>query len=155
MAHGRVSCPACEDGIYYCPDCGRHLPASAFHWRSSGARRSYCLECDAVRSKARYNDREYVLQKNTRMYGKTPEWYREQFRKQGGVCAICQRPEPQNKYLCIDHDHACCPPGGSCGACVRGLICSPCNRGLGNLGDSLESLRRAVQYLEEFHGREL
>lgn len=155
MSHSRVRCPTCEDGVYYCPRCGEHLPAAAFRFKSSGERRSYCVECDATRSKARYDDREYVLQKNTRMYNKTPEWYREQHHLQGGVCAICLRPESQNTYLCIDHDHTCCPPGGSCGKCVRGLICSPCNRGLGNLGDSLESLQRAVKYLEGFHGRQL
>ena len=39
----------------------------------------------------------------------------------------------------LDHDHV----SGE----FRGWLCKQCNTGLGNLGDDLDSLLRAVQYL--------
>lgn len=56
---------------------------------------------------------------------------------QDGVCAICkQTPEGQWN---IDHCH-------DTGA-VRGLLCSPCNIGIGQLGDDPERVRAALEYL--------
>jgi hypothetical protein len=42
--------------------------------------------------------------------------------------------------LVVDHDH-------NTGA-VRGLLCHSCNTGLGHLGDSVETLARALDYLQ-------
>lgn len=57
--------------------------------------------------------------------------------------------------LHIDHDHDCCdfPPNKgkqSCGQCVRGWLCSPCNRSLGALRDCPERLRGLADYIESF-----
>lgn len=64
-------------------------------------------------------------------------------------CELCGRTD---KTLHIDHDHACCPGrGGSgvtCGKCVRGFLCGPCNRGLGLFFDNPDALRRAAEYLD-------
>jgi hypothetical protein len=40
----------------------------------------------------------------------------------------------------VDHDH-------ETGA-IRGLLCKHCNSSLGKLGDNLEGLMRAVDYLK-------
>lgn len=63
-------------------------------------------------------------------------------------CAICGRTEViEGRSLVVDHDHSCCPSAKSCGDCIRGLLCSSCNRALGLFGDSLEVVSRAAEYL--------
>lgn len=60
-------------------------------------------------------------------------------------CAICSSPNDLN----IDHDHACCPGFGSCGKCVRGLLCRDCNFALGSARDSIETLEGMISYLKK------
>src|SRR5574341_1516779 len=56
--------------------------------------------------------------------------------EQQGRCALCEtRPLSH-----VDHDHAT--------GTVRGLLCRPCNLGLGLFDDSPVVLARAIQYLE-------
>jgi hypothetical protein len=51
--------------------------------------------------------------------------------KQNG-CAICHyRNSLFPIWWSVDHDHSCCNGDTSCGKCVRGIVCSFCNRGLG------------------------
>ncbi len=59
--------------------------------------------------------------------------------EQGGVCAICKRPERQQKDLSGDHD----PINGP-----RGLLCMTCNTALGLLDHNPVFLRAAAEYLE-------
>ena len=59
-------------------------------------------------------------------------------------CAICGSKE----NLHIDHDHTCCPGKGSCGECVRGVLCADHNLGLGRFHDDPVMLGRAIAYLE-------
>lgn len=75
--------------------------------------------------------------------------YAEMLARQNGVCAICGLLNDNGLTLAIDHDHTCCPgPATSCGECVRGLLCTACNHGLGKFRDDLALLRAAVAYLE-------
>ena len=69
-------------------------------------------------------------------YGVDADWYEERLERQAGRCAICLRIAK----LSVDHDH-------STGA-ARGLICRPCNLGLGHFRDSAEALRAAAFYLQ-------
>lgn len=65
-------------------------------------------------------------------------------------CAICGTSDPGPKSFHVDHDHSCCPQSGSCGACVRGLLCGKCNAGLGFFRDSTKFLESAVRYLNDW-----
>lgn len=76
-----------------------------------------------------------------RKYGLTSLEYEAMFKKQKGLCLICQ--QPQLKPLVVDHDHR--------DGAVRGLLCYSCNTGLGLLGDSPARLFRAFNYLRN-HG---
>ncbi|WP_081654940.1 endonuclease VII domain-containing protein [Amycolatopsis orientalis] len=88
-------------------------------------------------------------QRIERVYSITEDQYQELYRAQGGACAICQRATGKTKRLAVDHDHSCCPGPVSCGKCVRGLLCTPCNKGvLGHLRDSPDALRRAAEYID-------
>ena len=87
-----------------------------------------------------------------RAYNITTDDFYAMLEAQGGGCAVCGRhPEEvpgRIKRLVIDHDHQCCPAGGSCGKCVRGLLCNPCNHLLGIAADDPTWLIAAIRYLE-------
>ena len=87
------------------------------------------------------------------VYSITAAEYARILAVQGGVCAICRRATGSYKKLSVDHDHACCDSDRSCGKCVRGLLCQPCNRMLGHLRDDPTAFRRAAHYLEHWPSR--
>jgi hypothetical protein len=85
-----------------------------------------------------------------RTYGLTTLAWIQIFESQGCGCAICDRIDPKDKNgWQTDHDHSCCPGKKSCGKCVRGILCGPCNRGLGALQDSPEIIRKSADYIEK------
>lgn len=67
--------------------------------------------------------------------------------EQGGRCAICKRPfasidaKKRATSVRVDHDHAT--------GKVRGLLCNPCNTGLGMFQDSIGVLEEALAYLQK------
>jgi hypothetical protein len=90
------------------------------------------------------NDRYF--RRKLREHGITIEEYEAILARQGGVCGSCGTDDPgrggrgrPSTRFCIDHDHDT--------GVVRGLLCRTCNRGIGMLGDTVESLERAVAYL--------
>jgi len=87
------------------------------------------------------------MSRQLRKHSLTPDQYESLYEEQSGRCAICETGVVSKLGLVVDHDHACCPdPNSSCGKCLRGLLCSSCNTGLGNLNDSIELLERAAEF---------
>ena len=82
-----------------------------------------------------------------RSFGITPEDYDTRLLRQGGACAICNKPEKTiraGKLQCLSVDH--CHSTGT----IRGLLCNNCNRALGMFKDDVEILRSSIIYLEGY-----
>lgn len=82
------------------------------------------------------------------LYGITEDDFNELLAQQRGKCAVCATLDPGPRGWFIDHDHACCAGIGSCGNCIRGLLCQDCNFILGLAKDSTDRLLAAAKYLD-------
>lgn len=74
-------------------------------------------------------------------YSVTPEQYA------AAIIAGCEICGSTDRKLHIDHDHNCCPGDYTCGKCVRGFLCGPCNRAIGMLQDSPDHCVAAAAYI--------
>jgi len=97
----------------------------------------------ANRERALVQRREYHIR---RTYGLSVEQYADLVR---GGCDICGSGD----NLHVDHDHSCCPRGSvTCGRCVRGVLCGPCNTALHKDVD-LAWLESATSYLKRWQSK--
>jgi Recombination endonuclease VII len=124
-----------------CPDCGDWKPPEDFprnkHYKDG--RHPYCKPCHnargaETRQRLYGGSRHYHLK---RRYGIGAADFDELVRRQGAICAICGRENPEH----VDHDH----DSGK----VRGILCFNCNGGLGQFSDNTERLSNAIEYLED------
>ena len=118
----------------HCPKGHKYsdVPDETTFYRKDGARG--CRVCYRERRSKVY--RRYL-------YALTIEDFRAMVASQSNRCLICKRsPEPDDT-LTVDHDHIT----GE----VRGLLCGPCNRGLGSFGDDTGRLEAAIAYLARSH----
>ena len=138
--------------------------------QSAKAKEDYRINAETIKARVRryYRrlpedklalvSRQIVLRK----FHTTKEWYETKLAEQDGHCALCSRKREENgNRLAIDHDHGCCAKSGSCGKCLRGILCRRCNLRSGNL-DELLSLgmvlakhhtgwfARVVKYLKQY-----
>lgn len=95
---------------------------------------------EANKDRAKARQRRWMQDKRLRERGLTRADYDAMLVAQHGVCAICRTPPPPERVLVVDHDH----DTGE----IRGLLCSPCNRGIGNLRDDPGLVYAALRYLE-------
>lgn len=99
-----------------------------------------CLEHFTAMLDERRQSSTRVYIRDYSSYGITESDYLAMLEAQGGTCAICHQAERiPGRSLAIDHDHET--------GRVRGLLCASCNRGIGMLGDDVDRLASAIEYL--------
>lgn len=138
-----------------CGACGEEKPLDDFYRRSKSTDgyRSKCKQCvdaEANAWRAAHPDRaksNYRRSGIRRKYGLAPEQFDALVAAQDGRCPVCTQPLGTSQ--CVDHDHSCCPGDHTCGLCVRGVLCRPCNVLLGMARDDAATLRAAIRYLED------
>jgi hypothetical protein len=81
------------------------------------------------------------------MYNVDAATMESKLKSQGNKCDVCG---DNLTVPFVDHNHACCPGGKSCGKCVRGLLCRSCNMLLGFAKDDIDILTLAVKYLRKY-----
>lgn len=114
--------------------------------------RPYCKPCRRVRENKSYHkhkhkhtyDYEYDKDKKLqRAYDISYQEYLVMLEAQNGCCAICGTDDTgKRKAFAVDHCHET--------GTVRGLLCSPCNTGIGLLKEDLGIMKRAMEYVK-FH----
>jgi len=141
------------DGQRMCMRCRITKPVSEFYKRPETASgyRGVCRDCmrpmNNVRVKRYYHkhlDRaeEYGRRRSLRRHGLTKREYVAYVEQQGNRCAIWRTAEPGGHGRWhIDHCHET--------GVIRGLLCSPCNLGLGQFRDTPEFLIAAAEYLRK------
>ena len=102
-----------------------------------------CKECTKTRIKQNYRENPDI-EKNRhlkRNYNMTLDDYNILLEEQNSCCAICgtDKPGGWGKAFAVDHDHKT--------GKVRGLLCKSCNIALGEVDDSLTTLKRMIEYL--------
>lgn len=138
-----------------CTHCRNLKPLTEFYRHKNGKPQACCKLCNNQKSsnwakanRAKANalthdwlkrNPDYHRKRLIRRHGMTPAAFAAMFEKQNGKCAICQDPFETRKKTHIDHCHSTMK--------IRGLLCSNCNLGIGNLKHNPQILTAALQYL--------
>jgi len=142
-----------------CSNCGASKPLTDFYKESrvKDGRARRCKQCHGeVTKKYRQKNPEIYRKASLKhwhamddskkherwikRYGITSFEYKEMFKKQGGLCQICNKTCNSGRLLSVDHCHAT--------GKVRGLLCKKCNTALGMLEDNISYFENAIMYLK-------
>lgn len=125
------ACRAAERRAYYLDNREAHIER-AKQWKKDNPERW------------REIARDYARRKRWGIYGITEEDFVRLMEACDGKCEVCSVELDESVGVAVDHDH-------STGA-VRGMLCGPCNRGIGLLKDDPARLDAAAAYLRR-HGK--
>lgn len=117
---------------------------------------SWCKECTMKYNKQYYHTvtvnrpPETKKHKNLqRDYGITFDDYKAMYDAQDGRCKICREPldlfctHNAPHKTCVDHNHTT--------GKIRGILCSPCNSGIGFFKEDIDIISNAIAYLKEYN----
>jgi len=159
-----------------CRDCGltattnEELDLFRADKRAKFGRENFCKSCDAKLNKKtrdsmsdeskkerKQYEKDWLAQRDKvspdyykrigrskkleKLYGIDEEEYDKMFVSQDGCCAICSihQSKTKNRFV-VDHCHQ--------SSKVRGLLCKQCNIGLGMFKDNVETMSKAIAYLQ-------
>lgn len=121
----------------HCPKGHAYDSANTYRWNRDGKQVRVCKSCQKDR-------RRGILLKK---YSINEDRFNEMLQACDNRCPGCQQPFGEGRRRPdIDHFHDCCE-SGSCGKCIRGLLCHRCNLLVGHSNDSPETLLNLAQYL--------
>lgn len=128
-----------------CTKCNEKKPPEEF-FKKKGAADGISRICKTCHVKdntlRRKKDPDAFLDRHLKyMYGIGLEDFYKMLEEQDGKCAICG--DTPSYRLCVDHRHDTMK--------VRGLLCRPCNKAIGQLGDTPEGVKKAYDYLKNSH----
>ena len=98
--------------------------------------RTRCRSCYNKKQRFDWSDPNNPKKKHqlSKRYGCSPQEYVDRMKSSAG-CMICNK----NTELCYDHCHTTMK--------FRGVLCRSCNKAIGQLGDTADSLKKAYEYL--------
>lgn len=120
-----------------CSKCGVEKLVSEMHGRKNRKTTGFiCKDCNRELNRQRA--------KNRKIMGDPPKGYR---------CPVCNKNEEEissgsdaNTVWNLDHDHTT--------KAIRTWLCHNCNRGLGTFHDNVEWLANAIEYINEYTGKQ-
>lgn len=124
-----------------CKQCKQEKPETEFYKaaRNVGGREHQCKACRWETKKASPEALDRGRRKHQlKQYGLTQADYDTMVLTQENKCGICGTSD-ETRRLSVDHCHLT--------GRVRGLLCNNCNRSLGMLGDTVESIQKVLSYL--------
>lgn len=147
-----------------CRTCGEWKPLTSEFWPRDANQpdgfQGWCKDCKQTRQRAEYaaNPEKYREAQLVAKFGMTNEDFERMRLAQGGGCAICGGLDSRSKLdpnspakhlsiakLHVDHDYVTNE--------VRGLLCGPCNRGIGMFLDDADLLEKAIAYLRQYNAQ--
>lgn len=156
-AHPRWQAPK---GMKWCPGCKDTLPLDFFGKNRSNpdGLQQYCKPCAVAKVTASRYKNPASHRRSSKVwreanpgrradnhakwkYGMAHGTYASMLEAQKGLCAICGTDKPGGLSTRFHIDH--CHDTGA----VRGLLCTNCNTGIGQLKHSIPFLEKAKRYL--------